>query len=86
MSVHSADDTILLLQDDLKQARSFKFILCLFKQMYGLKLNFHKSEVCCFGQANEGAYKFEEILTCEAGALPMKYLDIPIREKKTKKQ
>ena len=42
-----ADDTILLLEDDLEQARNLKFILYLFKQMLGLKINFHKSEVIC---------------------------------------
>lgn len=36
-----ADDTILLLQDDLEQARNFKFLLCLFELMLGLNVNFH---------------------------------------------
>ena len=31
------DDTILLIQDDLVQARNLKFLLCLFEQMSGLK-------------------------------------------------
>ena len=44
-----ADDTILLLQNNLEQARNLKFILCLFEQMPGLKINFHKSEVYFLG-------------------------------------
>jgi hypothetical protein len=48
-----ADHTILLMQNNLEQARNLKFILCLFEHMSGLKLNFHKSEVYCLGQAKE---------------------------------
>jgi hypothetical protein len=77
-----ADDTILLFEDNLEQARNLKFLLCLFEQMSGLKINFHKSEVYCLGRAKERYKKFEEILTCKAGDLPMKYLGIPIDEKR----
>ena len=76
------DDTILLLEDDLEQARNLKFVLCLFEQMSGLKINFHKSEVICLGNAKERCADFEEIFTCKAGELPMKYLGIPIDEKR----
>jgi hypothetical protein len=37
-----ADDTILLLEDSLENARNVKYILCLFEQVSGLKINFHK--------------------------------------------
>jgi hypothetical protein len=50
--------------------------------MSGLKINFHKSEVYCLGQAKNRVRQFEEILTCKFGDLPMKYLGIPIDEKR----
>lgn len=40
-----ADDTIFLLQDDVESAKNLKFILCLFEQLSGLNINFHKSEM-----------------------------------------
>jgi hypothetical protein len=40
-----ADDTILLIQDDLEQAGNLKLLLYLFEAMSGLKINFEKSEV-----------------------------------------
>ena len=79
-----ADDTILLLQDDFTQARNLKFILCLFEQMSGLKINFHKSEVYCLGISQWRKNIFEEILTCKIGKLPMKYLGVPIDELRLK--
>jgi hypothetical protein len=45
-----ADDTIFIIQDDLESARNLKFILCMFEQMSGLKVNFHKSDIYCCGE------------------------------------
>jgi hypothetical protein len=55
-----ADDTILLIKDDVECARNLKLLLYTFESMSGLKINFEKSEVlliqeddkimrrCCF--------------------------------------
>ena len=48
-----ADDTIIFMEHDLAKARNMKLVLCLFEQLSGLKINFHKSELFCFGRANE---------------------------------
>ena len=48
-----ADDTIIFMEHDLAKARNMKLVLCLFEQLTGLKINFHKSELFCFGRANE---------------------------------
>jgi hypothetical protein len=39
-----ADDTILLLKYDMEGARNLKLLLYIFETMYGLKINFEKSE------------------------------------------
>ena len=48
-----ADDTILFLEHDLEKAVNMKLILSIFEQLSGLKINFHKSELFCFGKAKE---------------------------------
>ncbi len=48
-----ADDTVIFLDHDLEQAKNMKAILCVFEQLSGLKINFHKSEIFCFGKAKE---------------------------------
>ena len=45
--------TILFLDYDIEQAKNMKFLLSVFKQMSGLKINFHKSEIFCYGQMKE---------------------------------
>ena len=54
-----ADDTIIFIEHALEKVRNMKLVLCLFEQLTELKINFHKSELFCFGRANEEheAYK-----------------------------
>jgi hypothetical protein len=43
------NDTILFMEHDLEKEWNLKLILSPFEQLYGLKINFHKSELFCFG-------------------------------------
>jgi hypothetical protein len=52
--------------------------------MSGLKINFHKSEVYCFGDAVNAKELYVDILTCPVKKLPIKYLGIPIYHKRLK--
>jgi hypothetical protein len=76
-----ADDTILFIEHDLAKAVNMKLILCIFQQLPGLKINFHKSEIFCFGEANEMEYQYKHIFGCKSGALPFKYLGISIHHR-----
>ena len=53
-----ADDTIFLLQDDEESAMNLKFTLTAFEQMFGLTINFHKSESNLFGEAVNKAARY----------------------------
>jgi hypothetical protein len=44
-----ADHTILFVEHDIKEARNLKLILSAFEQFLGLKINFNKGELFCFG-------------------------------------
>jgi retron-type reverse transcriptase len=47
------DDIIIFLNHDLERARNLKVLLRAFEQLSGLKINYHKSEIFCFGEAKE---------------------------------
>jgi hypothetical protein len=53
--------------------------------MSGLKINFHKSDIYCLGEASERERDFEIIFTCKSGLLSMKYLGVPINRKRLNK-
>jgi hypothetical protein len=73
-----ANDTILFIEHDLEKARNLKLILAAFEQLSGLKINFHKSELFCFGDAQETATSYAELFGCGQGQFPIRYLGIPI--------
>ena len=62
-----ADDTILFMDHDLEKARNLKLILSAFEQLSGLKINFHKSELFCFGEAQDEAHLYAELFGCGLG-------------------
>lgn len=77
-----ADDTIFLIEDDLEKARNLKYVLCVFEQLSGLKINFHKSEIFCLGEAKEKVQEYKEIFSCKEVYLPLRYLGLPVDDKR----
>jgi hypothetical protein len=73
-----ADDTVLFLDHDLDKAKNLKLLLCAFEQLSGLKINFHKSEIFCFGDAEDARLDYVDLFCCKSGEFPIKYLGIPI--------
>ena len=59
-----------------------KLVLCLFEQLSGLKINFNKSELFCFGRAKEEQDDYRNLFGCEMGSLPFSYLGIPIHHRR----
>lgn len=54
----------------------------MFEQLSGLKINFHKSELFCFGKAKEQETLYSSMFGCKLGVLPFKYLGIPMHHRK----
>jgi hypothetical protein len=73
-----ADDTLIFLGHDLEKAKNLKLLLCAFEQLSGIKINFHKSEIFCFGQAKDMQQQYLILFGCHEGSLPFKYLGIPM--------
>jgi hypothetical protein len=46
-----ADDAILFMEQNFEQTKNMKLLLSAFEQLSGLKINFHKYEIFCFGEA-----------------------------------
>ena len=73
-----ADDIILFMDHDLEKARNMKLLLCAFEQVSGLKINFHKSELFCFGNVQDHLDQYVELFGCKSADFPTRYLGIPI--------
>jgi hypothetical protein len=77
-----ADDTILFMDHDLEKASNMKLILCAFEQLSGLKINFNKSEVFCYGKAKEDEGRYIRLFGCKSGSMPFRYLGIPMHHRR----
>ena len=66
------------MEHDIEKAKNLKLILSAFEQLSGLKINFHKSELFCFGEAQDLSAEYAELFGCEHGQFPIRYLGIPI--------
>jgi hypothetical protein len=78
------DDTIIFMEHNLEKTLNMKLILCIFEELSGLKINFHKSEIFCFGQAKQVENEYKILFGCEIGSIPFRYLGIPIHFRKLK--
>jgi hypothetical protein len=67
---------------DLEKARNLKTIIYAFEQVSGLKINFHKSNIVCYGRAKESEHQYAELFGCIPGSVPFKYLGIPMHHRK----
>jgi hypothetical protein len=76
-----ADDSIIFLDHNLEQAKNMKLILTVFEQLSGLKINFHKSEIFCYGGAKEFQDEYIELFGCNVGEYPFRYLGIPMHRR-----
>jgi hypothetical protein len=42
-----------------------KMLLAAFEQLSGLKINYHKSELFCFGEAKDHELQYEQLFGCK---------------------
>jgi hypothetical protein len=79
LSIHKyTDSTILFMEHDIEKAINLKFILSAFEQLLRLKINFHKSELFWFGEAQDEAAIYADIFGCGQDQYPIGYLGILI--------
>jgi hypothetical protein len=80
--IQYADDTILMIEGDDASEVNMKFILYYFEWLSELKINYHKSEAYIFGMEETAKDRIANMLNCQLGNLPIKYLGIPISDVK----
>jgi hypothetical protein len=66
------------MEDNLEKAKNLKLILSAFEKLLGLKINFHKSGLYCFGEAQDHTQLYAELFGCNQGEFLIRYLGIPI--------
>lgn len=84
-NVHFADDTLLFCKKFQFQLVALMIILYSFELVSGLKINSGKSSLIHLGQKNEDNNIYANIFNSKMEPFPIKYLGLPLRNKKLKK-
>jgi hypothetical protein len=67
---------------DVQKAVNMKYLLSTFEQVSGLKINFHKSEIFCFGKAKDHEEFYSQLFGCVIAKYPFRYLGLPMNTMK----
>jgi len=59
---------VIFISHDIQKAINMKLILSTFEQLSGLKINFHKSEIICFGKAKYHEVFYPQLFVCRLGS------------------
>jgi hypothetical protein len=70
------------MENDLERAKSMKLLLYAFEQLSGLKINFYKNELFCYGAAKSNQIEYAQIFECNVGSFLFRYLGIPMHHRK----
>ncbi|WVZ53210.1 hypothetical protein U9M48_004183, partial [Paspalum notatum var. saurae] len=77
-----ADDTIIFMGHDVEKAKNMKLILCAFEHLSRLKINYHKNELFCYGEASKFQQQYSQLFGCAMGSYPFRYLGIPMHHRR----
>lgn len=78
----SSISTFILVEHNDWCITNYKFLLPCFGALFGLKINFLKSNVILTGASDEEACRVANFLNCNLGSFPFKYLRLPISPSK----
>jgi hypothetical protein len=70
------------MEHNMEKSLNMKPIMCIFEELSGLRINFQKSEVSCFGKAEDALEDYRNYFGCEVASFPVRYLGIPIHFRK----
>ncbi|WVZ79230.1 hypothetical protein U9M48_026834 [Paspalum notatum var. saurae] len=80
------DDTILFLENTEIEIRNMKFLLFCYEEMSGIRINYAKSEVFTVGIGDREGDDIAKVFNCKKGTFPIKYLGIPIGDRRLSKE
>ena len=86
MSLQYADDTILFVKAEESVLTNLKCVLMWYEQIFGMRINFHKSEIVPLNLEQSEAHRLAHILSCPLGSFSIKYLGVPLHYNKLSRE
>jgi hypothetical protein len=86
ISLQYADDTLLFLKNGYSEVRHFKWLMILFDQTSGMRINYNKSDLAPMNQDEDETLQYARIFCCKIGEFPFKYLSVPLHHEKLRRE
>jgi hypothetical protein len=86
LSLQYADDTLLFLDHDYKATCHLKWLMMCFEKLFGMKINFSKSDLTTINLGEEYSHNYAKIFCCKIGSFPFKYLGVPLHLDKLRRE
>jgi hypothetical protein len=85
-SLQYADDALLFLQNNVEQDQNLKWLLSLFEEISGKRINFNKSDLVPINIPVEEVNVLAEVFGCKVSEFPIKYIGVPLHFGKLNKE
>jgi hypothetical protein len=72
LSLQYTDDTLLFLKHNYVDVMHLKWIMVCFEQLFGLKINYGKSDMVHVNLDDDETQQYARIFCCKVGAFPFK--------------
>jgi len=82
ISLQYVDDTILFSSADLCRLLNLKHVTMWFEQIFGMRVNFHKSELITLNIEDEETHRDAHTFNYPIGSFPLKCLGVPLDHSK----
>jgi hypothetical protein len=86
VSLQYAYDTLLFLSHNTRQAYHLKWLLVYFEKIFGVKINYHKSDLTPINLEEDESHFYAQIFCCKIGQFPFTYLGVPLHYEKLRRE
>jgi hypothetical protein len=86
VSLQYADDTLMFLSHDTRQACYLKWILVYFEKISWMKINYHKSDLTSINLDEDESNLYAQIFCYKLGQFPFTYLGVPLHYEKLRRE
>jgi hypothetical protein len=86
ISMQYSDDTLLFLKHDLESAYQLKWLMTCFEPIFGMKINYHKSDMAPINLEEDETQTYGRIFCCKLRGFPFKYLGVSLYHEKLKRE
>jgi hypothetical protein len=86
ISLQYTDDTLLFLSYNFRSACHLKWLMTIFENLSGMKINYNKSDMVSINLEEDDVQAYARTFCCKLGSFPFKYLGVSLHHEKLRRE